>query len=163
MNIVYLPIRQAYADRIRQVMKDDFGHPVEESIARETGYGPCRCCLKQFQPGEKRLLFSYAPVGGDNPYNETGPVYIHEHCLSYSNTADFPEEVKNGRLPIHLVLRCYNHQKRMIRARFVKDNKGVESMIAELLADPQIEFIHIRNATYQCFIAEARKDQGTGS
>jgi hypothetical protein len=111
MNYSYLPIPKSYIDRIRENMIDDFGHAVEISIAGETGYGPCRCCLKQFKPGEKRLLFSYAPVKGDNPYNEIGPVYIHEDCTPYSETNRFPEEVKKGRLPIHLVLRCYNNQK----------------------------------------------------
>lgn len=163
MNFIYLPILQDYTKKIRSSMKDDFGHAVEVSIAGEAGYGPCRCCLHQFKPGEKRLLFSYAPVGGDNPYNETGPVYIHESCFPYNEKNKFPEEVKKGRIAFHLVLRCYNYQKRMIFACFVKDNNDVENNIAELFNDPQVEFIHIRNATYQCFIAEVRKDQGTGS
>ena len=144
-------------------MRDDFGHPVEASVAGEKGYGPCRCCLKQFKPGEKRLLFSYAPVGADSPYDEVGPVYMHEDCLAYSNTNEFPPEVKNGRLPIHLVLRCYNNQRRMILARFIKDNSEAEIIIASLFINTEIEFIHVRNATYQCFIAEVRRDQGTGS
>lgn len=159
----YLPIRQEYIDRLRTTRVDDFGHAVEASIAGETGYGPCRCCLKQFQPGEKRLLFSYAPVGSDNPYDEVGPVFIHEDCLAYNQNHLFPEEVKKGRLPIHLVLRCYNKQRRMVLARFIKDNDTVETQIAGLFSDPGIEFIHLRNATYQCFIAEVRRDQGTGS
>ena len=163
MSITYHPIPKTYTDKIRQSMHDDFGHPVEVSIAGETGYGPCRCCLKQFQPGEKRLLFSYAPVNAANPYNEVGPVYIHEECSTYRDSSSFPPEVKNGRLPIRLVLRCYNRERRMILARFIKDNNDVEKMIRELFADPLIEFIHIRNAVYQCFIAEVRKDQGTGS
>ncbi|MEI9910090.1 MAG: DUF1203 domain-containing protein [Bacteroidota bacterium] len=163
MNFIYLPIPQTSIDKIRNNREDDFGHTVEISIAGESGYGPCRCCLKQFKEGEKRLLFSYAPVGADHPYNEIGPVFIHEHCFPYSDAFRFPEEIKNGSRPIHLVLRCYNNEKRMILARFVKDNHEVENTIAGLFADPQIEFIHVRNAAYQCYIAEVRKDQGTGS
>jgi Protein of unknown function (DUF1203) len=163
MKFKYLSIPQAYNDKIRNTRKDDFDHEVEVSIAGEAGYGPCRCCLKQFKTGEKRLLFSYAPVVAGNPYNEVGPVYIHEDCSAYNETFKFPEEVKNGNQPIYLVLRCYNNQRRMILACFLKDNAEAETTIASLFADPQIEFIHIRNATYQCFIAEVRRDQGTGS
>lgn len=163
MTIAYLPIQQSYADKLRLTMKDDFGHPLEVSVAGATGYGPCRCCLKQFNPGEKRLLFSYAPVGANHPYNEVGPVYIHEQCMAYAPDSGFPADVKNGRLHISLVLRCYDTNRRMIMARFVKDNNEVENIIASLFADPAIHFIHIRNAVYQCFIAEARRDQGTGS
>ncbi len=163
MNFNYLPIPLVLIDKIRNNRMDNFGNVVEESIAGEAGYGPCRCCLKQFKEGEKRLLFSYAPIIADHAYNETGPVFIHENCLTYNETFKFPEEIKNGTRTIRLVLRCYNNQKRMINASFVKDNNEVENTIATLFADPQIEFIHIRNATYQCFIAEVRKDQGTGS
>jgi hypothetical protein len=163
MNITYNSIPKTYTDKIRQSMHDDFGHPVEVSIAGETGYGPCRCCLKQFQPGEKRLLFSYAPVNAANPYNEVGPVYIHEDCSTYRDSSTFPPEVKNGRLPIRLVLRCYNGERKMRLARFIKDNNDTEKIIRELFTDPLIEFIHIRNAVYQCFIAEVRRNQGTGS
>jgi hypothetical protein len=157
MLLNYQSIPLEYAERIRNTRKDDYGHAVETSIAGETGYGPCRCCLKRFKPGEKRLLFSYAPVNGDNPYNEVGPVYIHEGCAPYSDTKEFPREIKTGTLSIHLVLRCYNKQKRMILAHFVKNNTEVERNIETLFANPEIEFIHIRNATYQCFIAEVRK------
>lgn len=83
MNITYHPIPKNYIDTIRNSMQDGFGHAVEVSFAGETGYGPCRCRLKQFQPGEKRLLFSYAPVNAANPYDEVGPVYIHKDCSTY--------------------------------------------------------------------------------
>lgn len=162
MQLNYLPIPKSHIDKIRNTGYDDFGHKIELSIAGKTGYGPCRFCLKQFSPGEKRLLFSYAPVQAVHAYNEVGPVYVHEHCTAYDQPNTFPEEVKNGRLPIHLVLRCYNKDKRMIYACFIKENSEVEENINRLFADPQVEFIHIRNATYQCYIAEVRI-QGTGS
>ncbi|HEX5655505.1 MAG TPA: DUF1203 domain-containing protein [Chitinophagaceae bacterium] len=163
MNGIYVPISQDYADRIRSTRQDDFGHAVETHIAGETGYGPCRCCLKQFRPGEKRLLFSYAPVAADHPFNEVGPVFIHEDCQSYNERTRFPEEVKNGRLPISLLLRCYNKEKRVIAAVPIKDISTVEEQINRLLSDPQTAFIHIRNAIDQCFIAGVNRDQGTGS
>ena len=139
-------------------MHDEFGHQVESSIAGEAGYGPCRCCLKQFKPGEKRLLFSYAPVRSSNPYNEIGPVFIHENCLSYENTGVFPAEVKYGRLHIPLLLRYYNNDRRMIGAAPVKDNSEIELMIKELFERNEIEFIHIRNAEAQCYIAQVERN-----
>ena len=163
MQLNYLPIPESYSERIRECRLDDFGHTVETHIAGETGFGPCRSCLKQFNPGEKRLLFSYAPVGSNNPYNEVGPIYIHENCLPYSNHNDFPMEVKKGRLPISILLRCYSSEKRVISARIVTDNNDVENLLEELFSNSRVEFIHLRNAIDQCFIAEVRKDQGTGS
>jgi hypothetical protein len=163
MKLHYLPISDGYIKKIRETRRDAYNHDVETSIAGETGYGPCRCCLKQFIPGEKRLLFSFAPLSSDNPYNEIGPVYIHEKCTPYDQVNNFPPEVKKGRIPFHLVLRCYNKEKRMIYAHYVKDNNSVEDEISHLFQKPGVELIHIRNSTYQCFIAEVRRNHGTGS
>jgi len=163
MRIHYLPIPQSYVEKIRSTMKDDFGNKVEVSIAGETGYGPCRCCLKQFEPHEKRMLFAYAPVDSNNAFNETGPVYIHEDCTAYNDLEKFPAEVKNGRTSIDLLLRSYNNDKKLVGARLVKDKNEVENIIETMLKDPGIAFIHIRNAIFQCFITEARRSQGTGS
>ena len=154
---IYSSIPIAYVKKIRTELHDDFGHTVESSVAGETGYGPCRSCLKQIKPGERRLLFSYAPVQSDNAYNEVGPVFIHEDCLPYSTPDEFPIEVKNGRLHIPLVLRCYNSKRRMIKAVQVKDNNEVELLIKELFEKSDIEFIHIRNAEAQCFIAQVER------
>jgi hypothetical protein len=154
----YLSIPKEYIEKIRREMLDDFGHQVEASIVGEKGYGPCRYCLKQFNPGEKRLLFSYAPVKSSNAYNEVGPVFIHDDCLPYAATDEFPDDVKHGRLHIPLVLRCYNNERRMIGAVQVKNNNEVELLVQELLERQEIKFIHIRNAEAQCFIAEVQRN-----
>ena len=163
MELCYSPIPRSIVEKIRIERRDDFGHEVRVSMAGETGYGPCRCCLRQFQPGEKRLLFSYAPVGGDNPYDEVGPVYIHEACAAYDQPNRFPAEVKSGRLPIRLVLRSYNADREMIAAQFVRNNEEVEEVLRKIFQHPEVSFVHVRNATFQCFIAAVRRHQGTGS
>jgi hypothetical protein len=157
--MVYLSISAEYAQKIRQIRRDDFGHAVESRPAGTNGYGPCRCCLKQTQPGEERLLLSYAPVGADNPYNEVGPVFIHTHnCTPYAERHQFPPEVKAGRLPIKLVLRAYSAEKRMVDALQVVDNQRVEADLEQLFQNPAVEFVHVRNAEAQCFICEVRRN-----
>ncbi len=149
----YQPIPADYAQKIRTAQRDDFGHPIENQTASQTGYGPCRCCLRQTRPGEARLLFSYAPVGSDNAYNEVGPVFIHAHeCAPYADAHVFPPEVKAGRLPIPLVLRAYSADRRMIDAVRVEDNRQVEAVLEKLFGRPAVEFVHVRNAEAKCFI-----------
>ena len=59
-NFKIVPLSPAYAARIRETKKDDFGHTVIEQVA--TGYVPCRVSLRPFVPGEdRRLLFSHSP------------------------------------------------------------------------------------------------------
>ena len=154
----YLTIPIKIIETIWHEMYNDFGRQVESSIASENSYGPCRSCLKQFKPGEKRLLFSYAPVKSNNPYNEVGPVFIHDSCMSYDTKDDFLPEVKEGRLHIPLVFRFYNKGRRMIGSIQVKDNNEVEKIIYGLFERKEIEFIHIRNAEAQCFIAQVERN-----
>lgn len=157
-NFSIVALTTEYSERIRQSTHDDFGHLLENRTASAMGYGPCRCCLRQTQPGENRLLFSYAPVGSDNAYNEIGPVFIHaENCQPYTNIHTFPPEVKAGRLPIPLVLRAYSTEKRMIDAIPVEDNQTVELLLEKLFDNPLVAFVHVRNAEVQCFICAVNR------
>lgn len=160
MNLKYLPIPKEYTDAIRKNRKDPFGHAVETHITGKKGYGPCRSCLKQTLPGERRLLFSYDPVKSNNPYNEVGPCYIHEEeCAPYERVHEFPHEVKNGRLPIPLVLRSYTKDKRMIGAILIREGQNVEDQIEKTFQDSDVEFIHVRNAEAQCFILQVERNK----
>src|ERR1700737_3714600 len=99
-----LSIPNDVARRVRETRLGDFGHRLSVSGATENDTGPCRSCLRVFLPGEGRLLFSYAPNECDHPYNEIGPIYIHEEeCKPYKDHEFFPPELRRRRL---LVLRC---------------------------------------------------------
>ena len=104
-----------------------------------------------------RILFSYSPNESDHPYNEIGPVYIHEdECAAYDELDRFPSEVKNDRVNFPLTLRCYDKERRMIHAELVGE-RDVEELIEKLFADRDIEFIHARNAAYGCFITRIER------
>ena len=147
------PMAKSLVDNIRRTRRDNYGQKVEVHLAGEGGYGPCRSCLKQFTPDEERILFGYAPHPSKTAYSEVGPVYIHnEVCEHYSDSRRFPTEVVDGRLPIHLSLRAYNSERRMIHAIPVNGDP-VESVIAKLFADSETEMIQVRNGAAGCFIA----------
>lgn len=152
-NFKIFPIAKELVDSVRLDLKDDFGQQAEVHVAGETGYGPCRSCLRQFKPGEKRILFSYAPLPSMTPYNEVGPIYIHlDHCEHYSDNYQFPQEVKAGRISIPLSLRGYNNERRMIDSVMV-GNREVEMVIASLFQNPETDVIQVRNAEAGCYIA----------
>ncbi len=150
-NFKISPISKELADQVRLTMKDRFGKKAEVSVAGEGGYGPCRSCLRQFQPGEKRILFSYAPLQSETPYNEVGPIYIHlDNCENYSGSS-FPQEIKAGRISISLSLRCYNNKRRMVDSVLAK-NSEVETLITNLFQNPEADVIQVRNSEAGCFI-----------
>ncbi len=54
-NFKVLPIKNQLAQGIRERMVDQDGHQLFVSVVDESGYGPCRSCLKQFVAGEGRI------------------------------------------------------------------------------------------------------------
>ena len=148
------PIPDAVAQRIRQTRVDDFGHQLSVSVATENDTGPCRSCLTVFRPGEARLLFSYAPNQCEHPYNEIGPIYIHEQeCRPYSQYDAFPSELRSRR---PLVLRFYEEDGSLIGGELVGE-RNVEDVIATAFGDEQVKYLHARTATVGCFIARIER------
>lgn len=153
-NFRVFPIPDSVAVKIREERKDDFGHELSISVATENDSGPCRSCLRVFRPGEGRLLFSYAPNQHDHPYNEIGPVYIHEQrCSPYSDFASFPPELRTRR---PLTLRCYAADGLMVNGELVGD-RPVEDVIETLFQDKRIAYLHARTASVGCFIARIER------
>src|SRR5947208_2076547 len=148
------PIPDEVTRRIRETRIDDFGHELSISVATENDTGPCRSCLTVFVPGEGRILCSYAPNQYDHPYNEVGPIYIHERqCQSYTEHELFPPELRT-RSP--LTLRCYDEDGMMIDAELVGDRE-VEEVIRRLFKKPEVRYLHVRTASLGCYIARIER------
>ena len=153
-NFRVLPIPDSVARRIRETQVDEFGHEVSVSLATENDSGPCGSCLKVFVPGEARLLFSYAPNPCDHPYNEIGPIYIHENeCFPYADHESFPRELRTRR---PLALRCYAGDSVMVAGELVGD-RPVEEIIGNLFQNPEVKYLHACTATVGCYIARIER------
>ena len=151
-----LPIPDSVAKRIRETRVDDYGHQLSVSVATENDSGPCRSCLTVFRPGEGRLLFSYAPNQCDHPYNEIGPIYIHEQeCRAYTHYDSFPSELRTRR---PLVLRFYEEFGGLIGGELVGE-RNVEDVIAKAFEDAQVKYLHARTATVGCFVARIERPE----
>jgi hypothetical protein len=148
------PIPNSVVLRTRATRLDDFGHNLSVFVATQNDTGPCRSCLKVFLPGEGRILFSYAPNQYDHPYNEIGPIYIHEQeCEPYADHDAFPVELRT-RQPI--TLRCYGSDGMMIDGELVQQ-RPVESVIEKLFQNPRIKYLHARTASVGCYIARIER------
>jgi hypothetical protein len=148
------PIPNSVAIRIRETRLDDFGHHLSVSVATERDTGPCRSCLTVFVPGEGRILFSYAPNQYDHPYNEIGPIYVHEkECQPYRDNDAFPLELRT-RQPI--TLRCYASDGMMIDGVLV-EQRPVEGVIEKLFENPRIKYLQARTASVGCYIARIER------
>jgi len=152
-----VPLSKEYAQHIRETKKDDFGHQVIEQVA--TGSGPCRVSLRPFNKGvDSRVLFTHSPFEIDNPFNQPGPVFINaDDVEEYQDIYRFPPELKANKKSFPLSLIGYDKDQMMAYTGLVGDG-DVDEMIPEIFANnPQVEYLHARNAEACCYICKIER------
>jgi hypothetical protein len=135
------------ANAVRRTMKSPgYGHPAHAETA--TGYGPCRQCLRTFAIGvERRILFTYDAFHGKENLPLPGPVFIHEDmCERYPEDGGFPVDM----LAHKLTLDAYSTGRQLVTTKYVA-NGIVEPELSLLLADRNVEYIHVRDTTAGCY------------
>jgi hypothetical protein len=132
--------------RVRSTGADDLGH---ELVVTEAGGGePLRCCLREADPGERIGLISYRPFPWDGVYAEVGPVFVHaDDCGGYPETDTYPAGFRHRQQ----IFRAYGHDRTIVDSRIV-EGADAEPALAELLARPDVDFVHSRNVAYGCFM-----------
>ena len=152
-----IPLSAAYAARIRETQKDDFGHEVIEQLAK--GKGPCRVSLTPFEVGkDMRLLLSHSPFHIDNAFNQPGPIFINNEAVEpFADIYRFPPEIKADKIHFPLSLIGYSKSQKMVFTKLVGD-KDVDMLIANIFDEnPKVEYLHARNAEACCFICKIEK------
>lgn len=144
--------------RLRAQGHDDHGHPWEPRVDRDGG-APLRCCLRDARPGESIVLISYAPVrvstGSDaGPYDEVGPVFVHaDECDGPDEESRYP----SGWVDRPQVLRAYGADGTIVGGVRLEPGDDRDAAASELLADPEVAFLHSRNVLHGCYMLEVRR------
>ena len=148
MEFVVRGVPQEIADEVRRTRRSPgYGHPAHEEVAK--GTGPCRCCLRTFEPGvERRLLFTFRPQGHGNSLTAPGPVFIHaDHCDAHVGEG-FPEGLRD--LPLAFEARTAGSRV----SDLAKGNaEPAEAQIQRMFTTGGAEWLHLRHAEAGCFIA----------
>ncbi|HAL81305.1 MAG TPA: hypothetical protein DCO83_02955 [Mucilaginibacter sp.] len=94
----------------------------------------------------------------DNAYNQPGPVFIHsDEVEEYADIYRFPPEIKADKKSFPLTLVGYNSRQQMVFTKLVGDG-DVDEMIVEVFEQqPDIEYLHARNAQACCFICKIER------
>ena len=156
-NFKIIPLSSEYVDKIKETLRDEFGHPVVSQIA--TGRGPCRISLKPFEIGmDERLLFSHSPFEIDNAFNQPGPIFIHKKEVKpYEDIYNFPHEIKTNKESFPLSLIGYSKDQQMNLTVLVGDG-DVDEMITRIFHEhPEVEYLHARNAKACCYICKIER------
>ena len=146
-------------------IRDDAGNPPVRLIDPDGG-APLRCCLRPIQPGDRVSLVSYAPLrrwareaGAEpGPYDEVGPVFIHDEACGGPATPGYPPSLADARR----VLRAYSADGSILCGRLYEPGPGAgpwdaESVLADMFADPQVALVHVRALEFGCFTFEVRR------
>lgn len=142
-----IAIASELAEAVRTTrLSPGYGHPVTGKVA--TGHGPCRHCLRPFAVGmEVRLLFTLNPFDGVAPLAQPGPVFVHEAaCERYTEKIGYPAEL----LGFGVVLEGYD-EGQMIRRRTMAAAGSQETAAREMLLDPLIRYVVVRDGKAGCF------------
>jgi hypothetical protein len=148
-----VPIAASVAESARRERRSpQYGHPAHVEVA--AGYGPCRLCLTTFRTGEEeRLLFTYDPFAGLDPYPSPGPVFVHAAgCEPFGAPAGFPESLRT--LP--LTLEAYAAGRWLVARERVTDG-DVDGATDRLFAHQAVDYIHVRNTEAGCYIARLER------
>lgn len=119
-------------------------------LPAEAGF-PCRITLRDAEPGEPVLLLSHAHLAAATPYRASGPIFVRE---SARETAVFTGVVPPEMRQRLFSVRGYDDTGMMLDAD-VAEGTALEALIARLLANPHIGYLHLHHARRGCYACRA--------
>ena len=148
MTLTFQALPTAEVQAIRTTGHDHYGNPVERQTSAGDG-DLCRHCLQNFGPGEEHLVLAYRPFSDQQPYAETGPLYLcATDCQRASDTSALPPTLQSP----HYLVKGYtaNERIRYDTGKIVA-NAETADYIAEIFAHPEVAFVDIRSSLNNCF------------
>jgi hypothetical protein len=148
-----VPMSTELAERIRESLRDEYGNVLEAGV--QHGSGPCRHCLRYSEPGESLLLFSFRPFGEPRPYQEVGPVFVHERsCERHVSQESIPKDFANR----PLVLRPYDKEDNIADSQRYAAAGEAANIARALLARENVAYIHARSHSHGCYLFRIERD-----
>jgi hypothetical protein len=108
---------------------------------------PCRVEMRDAAPGETVLLLNHVYQPADTPYRASHAIFVREGAAATYDRVNEVPAVMRARL---LSLRAFDADGMMVDADVV-DGAVVESLIARLLANADVSYIHAHYAKRGCY------------
>jgi hypothetical protein len=120
---------------------------VKRYVADRPQAFPCRIEMRDAAPGETVLLLNHVCQPADTPYRASHAIFVREGAaVAYDQIDDVPA-VMRARL---LSLRAFDADGMMLDADVV-EGAAIEPLIARLLANADVSYIHAHNAKRGCY------------
>ncbi len=121
---------------------------IRYGVDRTPGF-PERIEMRDAEVGERLLLVNYTHQPADTPYRSSHAIFVREGAeRAYRATGETPE-VMRRRL---ISLRAFDANGMMVDAD-VAEGHALEPLIARLLADPAVDYLHAHYAQFGCYAA----------
>ena len=122
-------------------------HGAKRYVADKKPGFPDRIEMRDGEPGETFLLLNHVCQPAETPYRATHAIFVREGATdTYDRVGEVPE-VMRVRL---LSLRAYDAAGMMLDADVI-DGIAIEPVIARLLANQDVSYIHVHNAKRGCY------------
>jgi hypothetical protein len=133
---------------------DANGQTPERQIS-DGGGNPCRHCLRMIPEGADMLVLAHRPFPAPQPYAELGPIFLCAEACEAGGGEALPEILASP----DYILRGYGADDRIVygTGAVVATAKIAEEAAARL-ADPGVDYVHVRSARNNCF--QVRVDRG---
>jgi hypothetical protein len=116
------------------------------------GNYPCRVSLTDSEPGEELVLLNYEHHPVDSPYRMRFAIYVREGDQTWDRINEVPEQLRKRVLAV----RSFDSKGMMVDRRLA-DGRELEPVIDELLAPPDVDYLHIHFAAPGCYAAKVER------
>ena len=122
-------------------------HGAKRYVADAVPGYPCRIEMRDAAPGETLLLLNHVCQPAETPYRASHAIFIREGATATYDQIDQVPDVMRVRL---LSLRAFDAEGMMLDADIV-EGEEIEPLIAKMLANPEVSYIHVHNAKRGCY------------
>lgn len=121
-------------------------------VDKKPGF-PCRVSLQDAEIGERVLLLNFEHLPARSPFRSSHAIFVREGAKQIH----LPPNVVPDFLRVRtLSLRAIDAQALLVNAQLC-DGREVEKAVLALLADSNVERIHVHSAGPGCFLCEVQR------
>ncbi|MGB0440873.1 MAG: DUF1203 domain-containing protein [Paracoccaceae bacterium] len=147
MPLTFHGLPSAQVNAIRTSGQDAYGNPIEHHISDGSAF-LCRHCLGRIAKGEPYLALAYRPFETQNPYAETGPLFLCADCQGAAPT-DHPPAVLDSE---SYLIKGYTADERILYGTGkTVPNAEISSHIEQMFENPAVAFADIRSSMNNCY------------
>ena len=144
------PFRHLYGLSDEELAR--FGGARRYVADRKPGF-PDRIEVRDAEPGEPLLLVNYVHQSANTPYRASHAIFVREGATETYDRVDEVPEVMRVR-PISL--RAFDSADLMVDADLAEGH-DLEHLIARLLSNPQVIYLHAHYAKRGCYAARIER------